>query len=113
LKAAAAAGVSVTLDGEDLVLRAAHEPDLAVVELLRAHKRQIALLLRDAGWSEEDWQALFDERAAILEYDGGIPRAEAEASAAKEVAERRRTHDSSRRAEKLRDHRGHRGRTDG
>jgi hypothetical protein len=29
-------------------------------------------------WSAEDWQALFDERAGIAEFDGGFPRADAE-----------------------------------
>ena len=27
----------------------------------------------------EDWQVFFDERAGIIEFDGGLPRAEAEA----------------------------------
>jgi hypothetical protein len=35
---------------------------------------------------EEDWQAAVDERAAILEYDQGLPRAEAEARAREEMA---------------------------
>jgi hypothetical protein len=30
-------------------------------------------------WSAEDWQVFFDERAGIIEFDGGLPRAEAEA----------------------------------
>ena len=40
-------------------------------------------LLRPAedGWSAEDWQVFFDERAGIVEFDGGLPRAEAEAHA--------------------------------
>lgn len=29
----------------------------------------------------EDWQAAFDERAGILEYDAGFPRLKAEALA--------------------------------
>jgi hypothetical protein len=29
-------------------------------------------------WSIEDWQAYFDERAAIAEFDGGLPRPKAE-----------------------------------
>ena len=42
--------------------------------------------LRDlAAWTEEDWQALFDERAGIMEFDGGLPRAEAEAARPREV----------------------------
>jgi hypothetical protein len=32
-------------------------------------------------WSTEDWRAYFDERAAIAEFDGGLPRPEAEARA--------------------------------
>jgi hypothetical protein len=39
-----------------------------------------------AHWDEEDWQAAFDERAAILEYDGGFPRAEAERLAGDEIS---------------------------
>ncbi len=31
-----------------------------------------------AEWDAEDWQAYFDERAAIAEHDGGLSRADAE-----------------------------------
>jgi hypothetical protein len=31
-----------------------------------------------ASWSSADWQAYFDERAAIREYDGGLARDQAE-----------------------------------
>src|SRR5215204_4680340 len=30
------------------------------------------------SWSSADWQAYFEERAAIREYDGGFARSEAE-----------------------------------
>ena len=33
------------------------------------------------GWSGEDWRAFFDERAGIAEFDGGLPRDQAEARA--------------------------------
>ena len=33
------------------------------------------------SWSREDWRAFFDERAGIAEFDGGLPRLEAEARA--------------------------------
>jgi hypothetical protein len=33
------------------------------------------------GWSAEEWQAFYDERAAIAEFDGGLQRWEAEALA--------------------------------
>jgi hypothetical protein len=32
-------------------------------------------------WNSEDWQAWFDERAGVLEYDAGMPRLKAEALA--------------------------------
>jgi len=38
-----------------------------------------------SGWSDEDWQALYDERAGIMEFDGGLSRDEAEARAAEEI----------------------------
>jgi len=111
LKAAAAAGVSVTIDGDKLVLRADSQPDAAVVDLIREHKPQIAHLLRQAGWSETDWQALFDERAGIMEYDGGYSRGEAEQRATDEIMQVRRNRTENgfpRRPEKHRGHRGHR-----
>jgi hypothetical protein len=42
----------------------------------------VALLSREReGWSGEDWHAFFDERAGIAEFDGGLPREQAEARA--------------------------------
>lgn len=43
-----------------------------------------------AGWDDEDWQAAFDERAAILEFDAGLTRAEAERLAGVEITEQRK-----------------------
>jgi hypothetical protein len=42
-----------------------------------------AALLRTGrdSWSGEDWRAFFDEQAGIAEFDGGLPRLEAEARA--------------------------------
>jgi hypothetical protein len=83
LKAARAAGVELTLDGDDLALKAASAPPAAVLDALSRHKAEIVVLLRPAedGWSAEDWQVFFDERTGIVEFDGGLPRAEAEAQA--------------------------------
>ena len=44
----------------------------AIIGLLRPDKD---------GWSSWDWQLFFDERAGIAEFDGGLSRAAAEASA--------------------------------
>ena len=37
-----------------------------------------------SNYTNEDWQALYDERAGIVEYDGGLSRDEAEVRAARE-----------------------------
>jgi hypothetical protein len=83
LKAARANGVSVSADGNDLVLNASTEPPRAVIALMSRHKADILLLLRPTtdGWIGEDWQAFFEERAAIAEFDGGLSRTQAEAQA--------------------------------
>ncbi len=38
-----------------------------------------------SSWTMADWQAHFDERAGILEFDNGLPRAAAEKQAATEM----------------------------
>ena len=83
LKTAHAVGIRVRVDGDDLELEAPAQPPQAVLDLLSLHKADILRLLRPAndGWSPEDWQVFFDERAAIAEFDGGLSRAEAEARA--------------------------------
>jgi hypothetical protein len=83
LKAARAAGIELALDGDDLALSAASPPPAAMLNALSRHKAEIVALLRPGrdGWSGEDWLAFFDERAGIAEFDGGLPRGEAEARA--------------------------------
>lgn len=83
LRAARAAGVELAVHCDDLVLEAATAPPAAVLDSLSRHKAKIVALLRPAqdGWSAEDWQVFFDERAGIAEFDGGLARAEAEAQA--------------------------------
>src|SRR5262245_42198798 len=90
LDAARAAGIEVRLDGKDLELSANGELATDVIDMLRRHKRSIVSLMQGRllalrqpiqAWDPVDWQAFFDERAGIAEYDGGLPRAEAEARA--------------------------------
>jgi hypothetical protein len=83
LKSARAVGIRVGIDGDDLELEAPAQPPQAMLDLLSHHKADILRLLRpaDDGWSAEDWQAFFDERAGIAEFDGRLPRSEAEARA--------------------------------
>ena len=83
LKAARAAGIKLAINGNDLLLEAASEPPAVVLDELSRHKAEIVAVLRPGrdGWSAEDWQVFFDERAGIAEFDGGLPRARAEARA--------------------------------
>jgi hypothetical protein len=83
IRAARALGVEVTLDGNDLLLEADSAPPAATLEALSRYKAEIIELLRPNkdGWSAEDWQLFFEERAAVAEFDGGLPRTEAEAQA--------------------------------
>ena len=80
LKSARAIGIRVRIDGHDLELEAAAPPPPALLDLLSLHKADLLKLLRPAndGWSTEDWQVFFDERAGIAQFDGGLSRAEAE-----------------------------------
>ncbi len=83
LRTAYAAGVRVATDGCDLLLEARTPPPTHVLNVLARHKGELIALLRKAGdgWSAEDWQAYFDERAGIVEFDGGLSREDAEARA--------------------------------
>ena len=83
LKAARAAGIELRLDRGDLVLEASAPPPDGVLDALSRHKPAILALLLPGpdGWSAEDWRVFFDERAGTAEFDGGLPRSEAEAHA--------------------------------
>ena len=83
LRTARAAGVEIALDGDDLVLEASSPPPEPVLDALSRNKAGIVALLRPGGdgWSADDWQVYFDERAGIAEFDGFLPRLEAEAQA--------------------------------
>jgi hypothetical protein len=83
LRAARAAGIELRVEGCDIALEAHAPPPADLLQRLARHKLEIVALLRPGrdGWSAEDWQAYFDERAGIAEFDGGLPRPEAEARA--------------------------------
>jgi hypothetical protein len=84
LRAARVAGIELEIDGGDLLLEAPVRPPAAVLDVLSRHKAGVVALLRPGwdGWSAEDWQVFFDERAGIAEFEGGLPRGQAEAHAA-------------------------------
>lgn len=83
LRAARAAGVDISVQGDSLALQASSKPTDALLEALSQNKARIVDLLRhgDDGWSAEDWHAFFDERAGIAEFDGGLSPEQAEAQA--------------------------------
>jgi hypothetical protein len=83
LRLAQESGIRFGVAGADLILDAEREPASAVLEAIRRHKEGIVALLGadDDEWTAEDWKALCDERAGIVEFDGGLSRPEAEARA--------------------------------
>jgi hypothetical protein len=74
LRAAAAAGVRVSVNGKKLVLEAAAEPPAALLEALARHKADIVALLDPAASRGTPFSA------AIAEHDSGIPSGWAEAA---------------------------------
>ncbi len=83
IRLAEESGVHLGVAGTDLILDADREPAPRVLEAIRRHKAGIVALLTapEGDWTAEDWHAFFDERAGIAEFDGGLPRPEAEALA--------------------------------
>ncbi len=77
---AQAAGVTITVDGGGLVVRAQARPPTDVLNALSANKSELIALLtgQEADWGEEDYRAYFEERAAVYEIDGGLLQYEAE-----------------------------------
>lgn len=66
-------------------------PNFAPLAAL-AHRLGVGPLVQPDATSvrtAEDWTDLFEERAAILEYDGGWSREEAERRAREEIASMR------------------------
>ena len=86
LQAADAAGLTVNVNGDRLVIRGPRRCE-AQAKALLAHKQEVvAHLTRRVAvtgdgldaWEATDWQALYDERAGIREYEGEMFRHEAE-----------------------------------
>lgn len=78
-----ASGIEVTADGEFLSLKAANEPSSKLLQTLKEHKPALLHFLRSetSGWSANEWRDYFAERAAISEFDHGLPRTNAEQNA--------------------------------
>jgi hypothetical protein len=83
LRAARAAGIHIEVEDDDLLLEASEPPPAAVLDELSRHKPEIVRLfcpVKD-GWLAEDWRLYFEDRAAVAEFDRGLPREQAEAQA--------------------------------
>jgi len=79
-----AQGVGIRLEGGSVKVTAPKGVVTdAQVSILRQCKAEIIRLLSDAA-NDQD---LFEERAAIIEYDGNLPRAEAERLARAQMLE--------------------------
>jgi hypothetical protein len=83
IDAARAAGVTVSIDGDSLLVRSGSPPPREVIDALCRHKKEVIDFLQSnrSGWTGQHWQAFFDERAAIAEFDGGLPPRETESRA--------------------------------
>jgi hypothetical protein len=82
LKAARAVGISIEVDGGDLILQASAAPPRDVIDALSRYKQAIIALMRPASdcWSQEDWRCYFDERVRRAESEG-LRRSQAQARA--------------------------------
>jgi hypothetical protein len=83
IKAAWAAGVSVRIEGGDLVLQAAAAPPAALIDALARHKSEVVALLRpdEDGWTAEHWQSFLHRWTNIAKDIGGLSESDATLSA--------------------------------
>jgi hypothetical protein len=91
LTTARAAGLVVAATGERLVIRGPRRAEPVALQLLENKTLVHDALLAEAGLHTTpadlpaDWHLAWDERAAIMEYDGGLPREQAEARALTDI----------------------------
>lgn len=72
------AGLKVSADGDRLVIRGPKRAEPLALKLI---ENKIHVLAYLTGHLPPDWHLLWDERAAIMEFDGGLTRERAEALA--------------------------------
>lgn len=86
---ARAAGLTVTALGNRLLIRGPRRAE-AIAQRLLAHKAEVLAALDRPVVPPPlpaDWHFLWDERAAIMEHEGGLPRELAEARALDDVVQ--------------------------
>src|SRR5262249_6425799 len=93
LEQARLAGLTVIVQGDKLLIRGPRRAG-PLAEQLLAHKGEVIDALAAASLTPADlpadWHAVWDERAAIMEYDGGLPRERAEALALVDILQQMR-----------------------
>ncbi len=98
LREAQAAGLTVRADGERLIVRGPRRAEPVALRLL-ANKVAILSALRGATGDTRPraadtlpphWRELYEERAAIMEFDANMTRADAEHFALAEILKRMR-----------------------
>jgi len=91
LHTAQAAGVVMMASGNDLMLEAPAPPPAPLLNAIRQHKVEVIALLRQRlpfYQNAIDVHEEFEQRAAIIEHDAGIPREWAEAFARMDCCQR-------------------------
>lgn len=87
LREARAAGLLVMVHGDQLVIRGPRRAEDVAPRLL-SHKTDVVMAL--VNDLPPDWHVRWDERAAIMEYDGKLPREHAEALALDDILQQMR-----------------------
>jgi hypothetical protein len=93
LDEARAARLLVAAERGKLIVRGARNAEANFVQALLSRKVELMPVLMAASLDEREW---VEERAAIAQYDGGLPRAEAERLAWADLEARRATEASRR-----------------
>lgn len=77
------AGLSISVDRQQLRVRAKRKPPTHILDVVRRHKAGIIAHLNasSGAWSADDWMGFYDERAGIAEFEGKRSREQAEEQA--------------------------------
>ena len=78
------AGASLSVNGDKLRVATTAPMPTELVDELRQAKPQILNHLRGDTWDATDWWAFYEERCGVIEFDGSLPREEAERRAREE-----------------------------
>lgn len=94
LDQAVSAGLTLLVENGDLIVEFDGAPPDDILAMLKAHKAELLAALTGTNtphcsvcnWSKTDWAGEYDERAGIIEHDGGEATETAEIAALRAVA---------------------------